>query len=77
MCIDCNNDITLPVGPKGDKGDTGDPGATGASGTDGTDGSIIHFGVGIPSNSLGNNGDMYIDTIAPYNFYNKTGGTWL
>lgn len=63
----CNDSITLP----------GSQGPTGATGATGPAGSQIYTGAGVPSDVLGVNGDLYIDTDAPYNFYTKSGGTWL
>lgn len=39
-------------------------------------GSKILTGAGAPSNGLGNNGDFYVDTVAPNSFYTKSSGTW-
>lgn len=57
-------------GPRGDKGDTGDTGDIGPQGIQGTKGdkgdtgnsATWISGSGVPSNTLGNNNDMYIDT---------------
>ena len=37
----------------------------------GKDGSLIYTGIGVPSNELGVFTDIYIDTVAPNNFYQK------
>ena len=37
----------------------------------GKDGSLIYTAAGVPSNSLGVYTDLYIDTVAPNNFYQK------
>lgn len=58
-----------PTGPKGDKGDTGNTGATGAPG------SVWRNGTGAPSNSLGVDGDFYLDD-ATGNVYQKLSGTY-
>ena len=77
-----------PIGPKGEvgatgpagvKGDTGPQGATGASGANGATGvkgSSVLTGVGAPSNSLGENGDTYIDKNAAMIYGPKTNGLW-
>ena len=58
-------------GEKGDKGDTGPAGATGETGPkgdkgedgkDGIDGSTWLTGSGVPSSTLGKEGDMYLNT---------------
>lgn len=61
------------AGPKGDKGDTGDAGAAGAQGIAG---SQIRFGSGAPSNSLGVNGDFYVDQTA-FHVYLKVTGAYI
>jgi len=63
-------------GLKGDKGDTGDAGSDGAPGPAGTAGSKILTGVGVPSNGLGANGDLYIATDT-FEYYSKVAGTWV
>ena len=60
---------TGATGAKGDKGDTGDTGAAGA------DGKTIRYGAGAPSNSLGNDGDFYINTSNNYIYGPKSSGT--
>ena len=37
----------------------------------GKDGSLIYTAAGVPSNELGVFTDIYIDTVAPNNFYQK------
>jgi hypothetical protein len=59
-------------GAKGDKGDTGNTGATGAAGADGA---TWRSGSGAPANSLGVNGDYYLDT-ATGDVYKKAAGTY-
>jgi hypothetical protein len=85
---DAGADSTVP-GPKGDTGDTGDAGAdstvpgpkgdTGDAGADSTvagpAGSVLRNGSGVPSNSLGVNGDYYLDD-ATGNVYLRTAGTY-
>ena len=49
----------------------------GTSGSDGSDGTSFRFGAGIPSDSLGIDGDSYIDTsISTLELYTKAVGTW-
>lgn len=81
---------TGPKGDKGDTGDTGPTGATGATGPTGStgaagstgstgaagsNGSTWHDGSGVPSNSLGVNGDYYLNH-ANGDVYLKTSGTY-
>ena len=47
----------------------------GIKGDEGTPGSVWYTGAGIPSDTLGNNSDMYLDTASD-NYYQKSGGTW-
>ena len=49
-------------GDKGDTGETGPKGDTGEPGKDGVDGSKIYTGSGAPSEDLGVEGDIYVDT---------------
>lgn len=46
------------------------------AGTNGTNGATWRFGSGVPSNSLGVNGDLYIDT-ATNNYYAKVSGAYV
>ena len=62
-------------GDRGDKGEAGINGTNGLDGTNGKDGSSTISGKGIPSSSLGNNGDSYIDTET-FDFYLKENGIW-
>jgi hypothetical protein len=67
------------TGAPGLKGDAGAPGAkgdAGSNGTNGADGKTVLNGNGAPSNSLGGNGDFYIDTSTSEIYGPKTGGTW-
>lgn len=43
----------------------------------GKDGSVIYNGSGVPANTLGVNGDLYIDNVAPNNYYEKISGVWV
>ena len=63
-------------GSKGDKGDKGDQGSTGATGAAGTPGSKFYSGNGAPANSIGINGDYFIDTLHAVMYGPKTGGLW-
>lgn len=60
---------------KGPQGNAGADGADGSNGADGADGSVWRDGTGAPSDSLGVNGDYYLDD-ATGNVYLKTGGTY-
>ncbi len=57
---------------KGEKGDTGTPGK---DGTNGKDGSSVLSGKGEPADTLGKDGDSYIDTET-FDFYVKADGKW-
>ncbi len=67
---------------KGDKGDPGPPGPqgikgnTGSRGPAGADGKTVRSGSGLPSSTLGVNGDFYIDVIAHAIYGPKANGTW-
>ena len=60
---------------KGTKGDTGATGAQGEKGDKGDQGTSLRFGTTVPSSSLGNDGDMYINTTNWY-VYAKENGAW-
>jgi len=62
-------------GTRGDQGPQGQDGIDGADGQDGADGSMIHNGTTAPSDSLGKNTDLYINTTTN-EYYQKSGGTW-
>jgi hypothetical protein len=67
------------TGPKGDTGLTGAQGAAGANGTNGTNGtngSTIWNGSGAPSNTLGSNGDFYMDTTNHIIYGPMASGVW-
>ena len=57
------------------KGADGAKGDTGVTGDKGEQGTSIRYGTTTPSDSLGNNGDMYINTSNWY-MYAKENGTW-
>ncbi len=63
-------------GAKGDKGEDGQDGAKGDKGDAGKDGSSVLFGAGAPAETLGNDGDSYIDTDT-FDFYTKASGAWV
>lgn len=48
-------------GDVGPQGETGEMGAMGPQGIPGKDGALILFGNGAPTETLGNDGDMYLD----------------
>ena len=60
-------------GETGEKGDTGTPGKDGENGKDGT--SFLN-GEGVPSDTLGNDGDSYVDTTT-FDYYTKENGKWI
>jgi hypothetical protein len=65
-------------GDKGDKGDPGEPGADGVAGADGdagTDGNTIRFGLGVPNDAVGIDGDLYIRT-SNADLYSRTSGAY-
>lgn len=55
-----------PAGPKGDPGNTGSAGA---------DGKTVRYGSGAPDDSLGVDGDFYIDTVT-HSIYGPKATTW-
>ncbi|WP_298298943.1 hypothetical protein, partial [Hydrotalea sp.] len=67
---------TGPQGATGAQGLQGIQGITGVTGPTGNNGASILSGNGTPANSLGNNGDIYID-ISTGNIYQKSGGVWV
>lgn len=62
-------------GDKGDKGDTGPAGLNGATGPQGPAGSTIRTGAGAPSNSIGANGDYYVN-VSDGELYLKINGVY-
>lgn len=66
---------------KGATGNTGTIGATGASGTTGAtgltgaNGNTFLTGAGVPSNALGVDGDVYLNTTS-FDLSKKAGGVW-
>ena len=70
---------TGPTGPTGTAGAAGTAGATGPTGptgATGTSGNTVWNGTGAPSNTLGANGDFYIDTAADNLYGPKASGAW-
>lgn len=64
-----------PRGPQGEQGDTGEAGSNGKPGGRGPPGNQHLVGSGVPSNLIGDNGDVYTDDENGY-IYTKSGGTW-
>ncbi len=62
-------------GSQGIQGEKGDPGEQGSQGEKGDDGCSVLTGSGIPSSSLGKDGDSYID-LSSYDYYVKEDGSW-
>jgi len=60
----------------GETGPQGEPGTDGDNGTNGEDGSTVLNGAGAPADSLGNNGDFYLDTTNNKVYGPKVGGAW-
>jgi len=56
-------------------GIVGDTGADGIQGIPGSDGTTWHSGSGVPADTLGNDGDFYINT-SNNDYYTKVSGTW-
>ena len=71
------------IGPKGDKGEDGlqgekgDKGDKGEDGLQGKNGRTILNGEGVPDNSLGEEGDFYIDTLTDTLYGPKRTDHWL
>jgi hypothetical protein len=64
-----------PTGVTGATGSAGATGATGATGAAGANGATWLNGTGVPSSSLGTNGDFYLN-LANGDVYNKISGAW-
>lgn len=67
---------TGPTGATGATGATGPAGATGATGPAGANGNTILNGSGAPSNTLGVDGDFYVDTTNSRFYGPKASGAW-
>jgi hypothetical protein len=63
-------------GSAGPAGATGATGATGSQGPAGADGATWRNGTGLPSSSLGSNGDFYLN-LDNSDVYNKISGSWV
>lgn len=74
-CVDGVTTGILAKGEKGDKGDPGDKGDKGSDGKDGKDGTSLLTGNGAPDDTLGADGDSYID-LDTWDYYTKSNGTW-
>ena len=59
----------------GEAGPKGDTGATGPAGPQGVAGSSFLTDEGVPANTYGANGDVYLDTTT-FNLYKKVEGVW-
>ena len=82
-----NTGATGPQGPKGDTGSTGTQGIQGTQGPQGSqgeegpvgangkNGTMWYSGSGLPSNEIGVDGDLYLDTLND-NVYNKVSSLW-
>jgi hypothetical protein len=60
-------------GPQGAQGSQGEEGPVGANGKNGT---MWYNSSGLPSNEIGVDGDLYLDTLND-NVYNKVSGLWV
>ena len=70
--------IAGPQGPQGEQGVQGEQGIQGEpgqDGQDGVDGTSMLTGYGIPSATLGKDGDSYID-LNTWDYYIKENGVW-
>jgi hypothetical protein len=65
-----------PTGPAGTNGTNGKDGSNGKDGTNGTNGTTILTGTGAPADTLGNDGDFYLDQSVSVLYGPKTGGSW-
>lgn len=71
-----NTSTSMLFGPKADgKWPPGVP-LGGSTGSPGTSGGVILSGAGAPSNSIGNNGDFYLDTNTWTLYGPKADGAW-
>lgn len=65
-----------PQGEQGQQGEQGEQGEQGPAGPQGQPGTSFRVGVGAPSDSLGIDGDSYLD-YSTYDLYVKSNGTWV
>jgi hypothetical protein len=65
-----------PAGPAGERGEAGQRGAEGPQGLAGVDGATILSGKGSPAETLGAEGDFYIDTEGSEIYGPKAGFNW-
>jgi len=63
-------------GPRGAMGPKGATGATGPRGLPGVDGHTILHGTGAPANTVGHDGDFYLDTAHAALYGPKANGAW-
>ena len=59
-----------------EKGDPGPVGPQGVEGIPGRDGAVFHSGSGVPTGTLGNVGDMYLDKANGHLYGPKTASGW-
>jgi hypothetical protein len=77
-----SNERLFVFNQKGRTGDTGPQGATGLQGVSGNtgaagaDGTTVLHGTGAPADTVGKNGDFYLDTAAETMYGPKTDGAW-
>lgn len=64
------------AGPQGATGATGQQGVPGPAGAPGKDGTAVLSGSGAPSNSVGQDGDFYIDTKTTTLYGPRAGDAW-
>lgn len=67
--------MPLILNLKGPQGTAGANGTNGTNGTNGVNGSTWYNGSGAPANTLGVDGDYYLDNNTG-NVYNKVSGSW-
>lgn len=65
-----------PQGPAGPAGPAGLQGPAGPQGQAGADGNTVLNGAGAPADTVGHDGDFYIDTTGNVLYGPKSGGTW-
>jgi hypothetical protein len=65
------------TGPQGPQGPQGPAGTNGTNGAAGANGKTVLNGFGAPNNTLGTNGDFYIDTDAQEIWGPKAAGSWV